>query len=448
MSNKQIFLGTLATILLFATSALAQVWSGPTQAPPAGNVATPLNVSNFGQSKLGGLKLNGTDFGLLVPFGKVGIGTLSPSQALDVSGNVRATKAHIDQVCNRANPTQCLNFSDIANTIVPGGGAIPVINSFSVTPSPVVWGQSVTFNGIAAGGPAGSQNCITRHRAYIGGSQGGAWIYVANCPSTLTLNGSVVTDYNQRSFYLSNNPYTSNTYSVLWEVQGVSQGVTSVVPLTVVAQGAPSVTSFIASPTTAISGITTVAFSGSATQGTACIIKYRLLNVSGSSQGDISVANCPSPATISVSYPASSSLFVSSGPNLITLEVVDSAGNVGRQTVTVDVWPQGGPTINSFTLRGGNQRGLVHITASATRGQYCITGYSVGPSEGQTPSSEDASYDTISASPTDCPQYVNIDADIGGYYDAFGPRDLSFTFSVGDSQGNVVSQDQTIGISQ
>ncbi len=454
MSNKKIFLGIIALATIFTTSALAQaVWNNPTQTPPGDNVATPLNVSNIMQTKVGGLILNAGDathdpatYGLLVPFGKVGIG-INPTQTLDVNGNIKAVKAYVDQVCNKANPTQCLNFSDVAN-IVSGATSGVKINLFSVTPSPVVYGQTTTWSGTATGGTGA--NCITRYRAYVSGSTGDQWTSVSGCPSTLTLNSSVVTDYNQRSFYLSNNPYSSNTYSVIWEVQGVNQGVTSVVPLTVAAQGTPSVTLFTASPTTATSGVDTVAFSGSASQGTACITRHRLVsNVYGYSPGWISTG-CTESATLSVSYLATIgiySLFNLAGANSIIWEVQDSAGNISRQTVTVNVWPQGGPTIDSFTLSGGGNRGLVEVAAHATRGQYCITGYSVVPDPSQTPSNENP-YDTLSASPTDCPQYVNIDANIGGYYDAFGPRDMTFIFSVSDSQGNVVSQNQTITIRQ
>jgi trimeric autotransporter adhesin len=68
-------------------------WSDPTSAPPGGNVSSPLNVSNTAQEKVAGLLINtgGAANGLLIPYGKVGIGELSPSYKLDVAGTVGAT---------------------------------------------------------------------------------------------------------------------------------------------------------------------------------------------------------------------------------------------------------------------------------------------------------------------------------------------------------------------
>lgn len=52
-------------------------WQEPSQAPPGGNVATPLNTSNIGQSKAGGLILNtgGATNGLVIDKGNLCIGT-------------------------------------------------------------------------------------------------------------------------------------------------------------------------------------------------------------------------------------------------------------------------------------------------------------------------------------------------------------------------------------
>lgn len=75
---------------LSAPAARAQ-WSAPTSTPPLGNVASPLNVSGTGQTKIGGLTLNtgGATYGLLVPNGKVGVGTLSPASLLSVAGGLQ-----------------------------------------------------------------------------------------------------------------------------------------------------------------------------------------------------------------------------------------------------------------------------------------------------------------------------------------------------------------------
>lgn len=75
----------------------------PAGAPPTGDAYAPLTTGGIGESKVAGLLLNcgtgascvangssGTN-GLLVPNGKVGIGTLTPGYTLDVSGNVNFT---------------------------------------------------------------------------------------------------------------------------------------------------------------------------------------------------------------------------------------------------------------------------------------------------------------------------------------------------------------------
>ncbi len=77
-------------VALFATVAIA--WTGPTAAPPSGNVAAPINVGSTNQVKNGGLSVNAfSAFGSSYFAGKVGIGTLSPVTVLDVNGPVRVS---------------------------------------------------------------------------------------------------------------------------------------------------------------------------------------------------------------------------------------------------------------------------------------------------------------------------------------------------------------------
>jgi hypothetical protein len=69
----------------FAVS--AQTWSGPTQAPTDGNTSAPINVSATAQTKNGSLGVNAFTAWLDSYFaGKVGIGTASPTNSLDVRG--------------------------------------------------------------------------------------------------------------------------------------------------------------------------------------------------------------------------------------------------------------------------------------------------------------------------------------------------------------------------
>ena len=70
---------------LVATSSVSALWQGPTQSPPGGNVAVPVNIGNNAQIKEGNLTLNASNSflnGLLVPYGKVGVGTTT------ITGNV------------------------------------------------------------------------------------------------------------------------------------------------------------------------------------------------------------------------------------------------------------------------------------------------------------------------------------------------------------------------
>lgn len=63
-------------------------WSGPTQSPPNGNAATPLNITSTAQTKAGGLLLNsgGAANGLIVQLGNSGFATTAPSARLSVTG--------------------------------------------------------------------------------------------------------------------------------------------------------------------------------------------------------------------------------------------------------------------------------------------------------------------------------------------------------------------------
>jgi hypothetical protein len=82
---KQISFILSVVILSLAAGYLAIAWTEPGQAPPAGNVSDPLNVSLTAQSKEGALVLatnSGVTTGLIVQYGKVGIGTTNPQANL------------------------------------------------------------------------------------------------------------------------------------------------------------------------------------------------------------------------------------------------------------------------------------------------------------------------------------------------------------------------------
>lgn len=76
----------LALVVVFAPAAASAQWSNPTLAPTGGNTAAPINVSGNAQDKVGGLIINsgGATNGLIIPYGRVGIGATSPGYRLQV----------------------------------------------------------------------------------------------------------------------------------------------------------------------------------------------------------------------------------------------------------------------------------------------------------------------------------------------------------------------------
>lgn len=79
-------------------SALA-TWVGPTLAPPDGNVAQPINSGSTGQYIQGGLILNtsGGTNGLIVQYGKVGVGTIIPTGKLTLdAGQIVVQRGNTD----------------------------------------------------------------------------------------------------------------------------------------------------------------------------------------------------------------------------------------------------------------------------------------------------------------------------------------------------------------
>lgn len=95
----------LALVLIAGVNYASAVdWTPPTATPPAGNTPAPLNVTNIGQVKDGGLVLNAARTapialqvmntasvnGLVVQSnGQVGIGNLPNNASLDIFGNIR-----------------------------------------------------------------------------------------------------------------------------------------------------------------------------------------------------------------------------------------------------------------------------------------------------------------------------------------------------------------------
>ena len=113
--NSIYWIGVLTLgVIVGMTIKMVSAWVEPDQMPPGGNIAAPLNTSNLGQSKQGGLTLNigGATYGLIVEKGFVGIGTTTPEEKLEVDGNIKLGGSSPNyKITNVAAP---VNNSDVA----------------------------------------------------------------------------------------------------------------------------------------------------------------------------------------------------------------------------------------------------------------------------------------------------------------------------------------------
>ena len=94
--KKNMFKGLALGLFLAVTGSVLADWNEPPSAPTGGNVSTPINVSNIGQTKGGNLVVNGNNQfanGLIVPYGALVIGDSTPEAGLkvDVEGKTGST---------------------------------------------------------------------------------------------------------------------------------------------------------------------------------------------------------------------------------------------------------------------------------------------------------------------------------------------------------------------
>ncbi|QQS60995.1 MAG: hypothetical protein IPN70_03845 [Candidatus Moraniibacteriota bacterium] len=100
---------------------IARAWTEPILPPPSGNISGPLTTSATGQEKKGNLvisTLNTITNGLIVAYGKVGIGTLNPQAKLDVNGKA-ISHSTID-----TDPGNTLVTKDYVDAQMGGGSGI------------------------------------------------------------------------------------------------------------------------------------------------------------------------------------------------------------------------------------------------------------------------------------------------------------------------------------
>ncbi len=81
----------LSTLTMVALSSATYAWVEPDQMPPNGNIAAPLNTGSLAQSKIGGLiiSIGNAAYGLIVKNGNSGFGTETPTERVDVNGNIK-----------------------------------------------------------------------------------------------------------------------------------------------------------------------------------------------------------------------------------------------------------------------------------------------------------------------------------------------------------------------
>ncbi len=80
----------LALVLSLGLS-YVYAWTAPTQSPPAGNTAAPLNTGTTDQVKDGGLSVNAfSAFANAYIAGNLGIGTTAPEVKLEVAGTIKS----------------------------------------------------------------------------------------------------------------------------------------------------------------------------------------------------------------------------------------------------------------------------------------------------------------------------------------------------------------------
>ena len=136
MNSRRVLsqIALIAGVLLFSAGLQTfAAFTAPTTAPPGADAYAPLHTGSDAQSKVGGLLLNtgGATNGLLVQFGNVGIGTVSPAAKLDVTGEVKF--GNTSATCDAAHEGQQRYNStskgmEFCNGTVwgsMGGGALP-----------------------------------------------------------------------------------------------------------------------------------------------------------------------------------------------------------------------------------------------------------------------------------------------------------------------------------
>ena len=166
---------TLILTAALSVNYLFAAWVGPTQAPTGGNTSTPVHVGTTDQVKNGGLSLDALAvFGNGYFQGRVGVGVVTPTEALDVDGGAKISEGL--QVGNSTNAN--------AGTIRWTGGDLEVYDGS-------VW-LSLTSSETTTVVSKGSIECDAVQGSWEGG-QDICYFSGTTCPSGWTQKNSYIT---------------------------------------------------------------------------------------------------------------------------------------------------------------------------------------------------------------------------------------------------------------
>ncbi|OGZ53742.1 MAG: hypothetical protein A3B25_03600 [Candidatus Ryanbacteria bacterium RIFCSPLOWO2_01_FULL_48_26] len=200
-----------STLLGFTIGAVHAAWSEPTQAPPGGNIAAPLNVGFLAQSKAGGIELGaGGPRASLVADTAVGIGSADPSVYIKSMGPVGCRQAFYE--CGGGLDIVWGGTAVFPSTLVLGADLNPSTpntrttgrsKAFWISAPPYDMGQSLVavmggsnftgVNEIDIGGGTASLNAATVIKFFTAGNNNTArgTETVTITPSQLQINGQI-----------------------------------------------------------------------------------------------------------------------------------------------------------------------------------------------------------------------------------------------------------------
>ena len=225
------FPAALTVFLLAAVFAWA--WVEPTQGPPDGNVPAPINVGSSSQTKEGPLILNaggGSPTGLIVnqdayfmdgaatrvfieaSTGNVGIGTTTPSEKLDVNGNIHAA----GDICTDLAGGKCLSAATGGSSLWTDAGAyIYANNATSVI---------IADSGTPVSGAGTRMMWVPAKSAFRAGYVGGAQWDDANIGSYSTAMGRNTTASGYSSTAMGYGTTASGAYATAMGIWTTASG--------------------------------------------------------------------------------------------------------------------------------------------------------------------------------------------------------------------------------